>query len=204
MRLLRQRPPRPARQTTAIVASSLKHPTGRPFGPRPTGGRMGATGVPPCLRFPWPQRLTAPQARRDGAGPAARLLTARAKSEARLAAITHEAPATDRAYVWPSPSVRVFGSDGRPLVTTWEAAAYDAFHNQRESYLGPRWSPERRLTQPRTVQAARRGGTERGGSGRGENWVWIRVLVWPKVTTEPRRHAARQHAPQAARNVVVL
>ena len=48
------------------------------------------------------------------------------KSEARLAATTEEPPTHDRTPVWPSPSVRVFGSDGRPFVTMWKEAAYGA------------------------------------------------------------------------------
>ena len=53
------------------------------------------------------------------------------KSEDRLAATRTEAPPPP---VWPSPSVRVFGRDGRPFVTTWEDAAYGAFHAQRNRY----------------------------------------------------------------------
>ena len=41
------------------------------------------------------------------------------------------AAATNNSHVWPSPSVRVYGSDGLPFVTTWEEAAYGAFHAQR-------------------------------------------------------------------------
>ena len=59
------------------------------------------------------------------------LHAARVNGEARLAATTEEPPRQDRTHVWPSPSVRVFGSDGRPFVTTWEEAAYGAFRAQR-------------------------------------------------------------------------
>ncbi|MPC71560.1 hypothetical protein E2C01_065838 [Portunus trituberculatus] len=59
-------------------------------------------------------------------------LTAKIKSEDRLATVrTEEQSVPDRMPLWPSPSVRVFGSDGRPFVTTWEEAAYGAFHAQR-------------------------------------------------------------------------
>ena len=59
------------------------------------------------------------------------LHAATVNSEARLAATAEEPPRQDRTHVWPSPSVRVFGSDGRPFVTTWEEAAYGAFRAQR-------------------------------------------------------------------------
>ncbi|MPC31007.1 hypothetical protein E2C01_024281 [Portunus trituberculatus] len=52
-------------------------------------------------------------------------ISARIWSEARLAATT------DQPSVWPSPFVWVYGSDGRPFLTTWEKAAYGAFHAQR-------------------------------------------------------------------------
>ena len=38
-----------------------------------------------------------------------------------------------RTPAWPSPSVRVFGRDGRPIVCAWEDAAYGAFHAQRHT-----------------------------------------------------------------------
>ncbi|MPC52598.1 hypothetical protein E2C01_046470 [Portunus trituberculatus] len=52
-------------------------------------------------------------------------ISARIRSEARLAA------STDQPSVWPSPFVRVYGSEGRPFLITWEEAAYGAFHAQR-------------------------------------------------------------------------
>ncbi|MPC91736.1 hypothetical protein E2C01_086792 [Portunus trituberculatus] len=54
-----------------------------------------------------------------------RAVASRIRSEARLAATT------GHPSVWPSPSVRVYGREGRPFVTTWEEAAYGAFHAQR-------------------------------------------------------------------------
>ena len=58
-------------------------------------------------------------------------LAARLRSEARLASTAEQLPAHDTTNSWPSPSVRVFGSDGCPFETTWEEAAYGAFHAQR-------------------------------------------------------------------------
>ncbi|MPC87660.1 hypothetical protein E2C01_082532 [Portunus trituberculatus] len=109
-------------------------PEGTPLWPAPY---VGAHGSDRCAFMP-----EALGAARTHCGTSAtrrrrarrKALTAYSKSEARLAATTEESLVTDKGPVWPSPSVRVFGSDGRPLVITWEAAAYGAFHAQRETY----------------------------------------------------------------------
>ena len=37
----------------------------------------------------------------------------------------------------PSPTVRVFGWDGRAFITTWEEGAYGAFHAQQRNHRAP-------------------------------------------------------------------
>ncbi|MPC17793.1 hypothetical protein E2C01_010659 [Portunus trituberculatus] len=58
-------------------------------------------------------------------------VASRLKNDSRRVASTEESQALDKTSVWPSPSVRVFGSDGRPFVTSWEEAAYNAFLTQQ-------------------------------------------------------------------------
>ncbi|MPC92036.1 hypothetical protein E2C01_087106 [Portunus trituberculatus] len=74
-------------------------------------------------------------------------LTARAKSEARLAATTEEPPATDRVPVWPLSSVRVFGSDhvGGRRLRRLPRSSYNILSEAQT---------ERRLTPPRVRPGA--------------------------------------------------